>query len=181
MIARIVNGIYYTFAGLWFGAMVMLAISAAVTFKTVRAQMPAAEPAAQNIFAGNIVGNLIDALAVVQMICAVVIVVCIILQSTAFSYQLKRGMVNYLRVALLLVPVALLAFDRLHVNPTIRIHRAAMVETNDADAKAAFDQYHTLAERLGGATTFLLAGAILISPLALQRETGPSPDDHAAG
>lgn len=167
---KFVTGLYYLFLGLWFGAMVMLAVTAAVTFKTVRAQMPDATETAQNMFAGSIVGNVIDALAVIQIVCAAGILVCVAL----LWKRASPGIANKLRLACIAACIALLAGDRLHINPTVHAHRVVMHDPQAAPAvrdaaKVQFDRYHKFSERIGGAQIFILAGTILISPFALHR------------
>jgi len=184
-LARLTVGTYWLALGTWLGAMVMLAIAAATAFQVSREHgvtLPSMQYEGSHlagrdaeVFAGHVVGGMIDKLAIVQMACAVLIFITLLLQLTAFraTLHLRPGSAgNVLRVLLLVVVLALLKFDRIHVNPTIHEHRTAMYEPDISEtayttARAAFDRYHKLSENVGKATVFLLIGAMFTSAFAL--------------
>lgn len=185
---RLTLGGYWLFLGVWIGAMVMLAVGAGITFKTVRDYQPTLHKApyddpaladrAAAILAGGIVGNTLKGLAVIQMACAAVVVVSIIAQCTLFARRLRGGATGWLniaRVALVVLPVAVLAADRLVVTPRVWELRQTMydpsrtVETRAA-AKAEFDRYHKMNERMVGLATLMLAGAMLTSAFVLHQD-----------
>jgi hypothetical protein len=128
-------------------------------------------PEAQNRLAGSIVGSAIDKLAVVEMICAAVIVCCVLLQSTVFKKQLGGRKINAVRIALLVLVIVVLGADRLVVAPTLHQHRSimhtAIDETTILQSKAIFDSMHQWSVRLASTSMLLLAAATLISPFAL--------------
>jgi hypothetical protein len=189
---RIVQGFYWLGLGTWFGAMLMLVIAAAVTFKTVRAHQPTIGVAPYNdpmlaehhssILAGGIVGNVLRALSTLQIICAVIVVTAVVLQCTVFADRLAGpvwGAANLLRIALIAVPIVVVAVDRLHITPTVWQHRAVMYDPGQpaesrAQARAGFDRYHKLSERVVGAAMFMLAAAVLVSPFVLHAPRGPA-------
>src|SRR5690606_5989920 len=106
------------------GAMVMLAVSAAVTFKTVRLHQPTLQTAPFDqpefkgreapVLAGAIVGNSLRALKVIQIVCAVVAVVGVALQCSIWRDHLngpRASFPNLLRIALIAIPIAILLLD----------------------------------------------------------------------
>ncbi len=183
---RIVQGFYWLGLGIWLGALVMLAIMAAVTFRTVRELKPSINAPPYNnpalaerapvIIAGNIVGNSLRALAVLQLICAVMVVMCLILQCSLFADQLRGGVggwVNLLRVALVVMPIFILALDANVITPRIWAQRTVMFDVSQAvevraRAQAVFDRLHKLDERVVGASVWLLMGAVFVSAFAFE-------------
>src|SRR5690348_5023022 len=102
----------------------MLAIAAAVTFRTVRELQPSSNAPPYNapalaekapvIIAGNVVGHTLRALAVLQLICAAIAIACMLLQNSAFAGQIHGGpshWVNLLRIALIVLPVVIVVVD----------------------------------------------------------------------
>lgn len=191
----VVTGVYTLALGVWVGALVMLAVGAAVTFRTTRSfnpslpspyDSPALADRASQILAGGIVGNMIDALSRVQIVCGVIAAACVLLQAIAFREALAnrgRSWMNLVRVICIAVPLVNVAFERLHLNPAIHDLRAAMYDTRVSEefrvsAKAEFDRYHKLSERTTGGAAMLLMIAVLVSPLAL---TARSEESSAGG
>jgi hypothetical protein len=168
---RWTSGFYQLFLGLWFGAIVMLVFAAAITFATVRGELPQWTETQQNILAGGIVGNVIrNGLTMIQLTCAVVVAVCMLLQAVVFGDRLRHGWLNRLRVALIAIPIVIVITDVAYISPTMHTLRQGMHDqanaNRDAD-KAAFDRYHKLSERITGGAMFMLAGALLVSPFVL--------------
>lgn len=190
----VVTGVYTLALGVWVGALVMLAVGAAVTFRTTRAYNPSL-PApydspelagrASQILAGGIVGNMIDALSRVQIICGVVAAVCVLVQMCVFRTALAgrgKSWMNLVRVICIAVPLVNVAFERFYLNPAIHELRAAMYDTSVSDqfrasAKLEFDRLHQLSERTTGGAALLLMIAMLVSPLALTAR----PDEASVG
>ncbi|MCC6580910.1 MAG: hypothetical protein IT440_10755 [Phycisphaeraceae bacterium] len=180
---RLVTGLYFLFLGLWFGSLVMLAVTAAVTFKTVRAFHPTLQtepynhpnlvPHADNILAGAIVGNSLLGLAVIQTICAVLVMTTVAAQFIFFRDRMAQlGWVQAIRVALIAVPMLVLAADRKWVTPSVWRQRQIMYDpTLDESirqlAREKFGHLHKLNERMVAAATLMLAAALLISPFVL--------------
>lgn len=192
----LLTGVYTLALGVWVGAMVMLAIGAAVTFRTTRSFNPAL-PApydapelagrASQILAGGVVGNMIDALSRVQIVCGVIAMACVILQGTLFRAMLPRhgkSIVNAIRIMSIGVAIAFVPLERLFLNPAIHELRTAMYDASENDqaraaAKREFDYLHKISERTTGAAAALLAVAIILSPLALTPRVD-APDETPA-
>ena len=188
---RAVQGAYWLALGTWFGALIMLAIAAATTFQTVAEHRPLLAPpgaarATATMFeataqsgtalAGTIVGRSIDRLRVLQWICAAAAVAALGLQHTAFARRLPRSglgqWMNTLRVALVLLPALILVADTVHINPQLkqqrRIRNDVIATPAQAQAaRASFDRYHHLSERLLSVQVFMLGAAVLASSFAL--------------
>lgn len=175
---RLTQGFYHLFLGVWVGAMVMLAVTAAITFRTVRDFRPALngvseEPVSQMI-AGGIVGNVLQGLAVISGVCAGVVAVCLVLQFACFRDRLERAgnsWLNAARVVLLLFPIMVFVWNVVYLTPEIHAARAEMYDLQKgvmdrAIAKDRFDFLHKLSERVVGGSVFMLAAAALLSPFA---------------
>lgn len=185
LLSGLTNGLYYLGLGTWFGAIVMLAISAAAAFQTVRAfdpslnvapwDQPALASHAPSVLAGAIVGASLNGLKVVQIICAVIVVIALIAQHTLFRKYLTckmAGVRNSVRLLLLAVPVAMLLLNIFWITPEVFQHRDKMWDMNQPEnvreqAKADFDYFHKLSERTTGMSAFALAGCVLVSALVL--------------
>jgi hypothetical protein len=195
---RLVQGFYWLFLGAWFGALVMLVIAAAITFKTVRSYQPVITTAPYNdpglnaphadVLAGGVVGNVLRGLAVVQIVCALGVLLCIVLQCTAFADRLAGGLTglpNLLRILLVAVPVLCLAIDVSIISPRVWHYRVQMynpalsVEVRAA-ARQQFDVYHKLDERVVGTGMFALAAAILASAFVLHAAAAPQATGPAS-
>lgn len=179
------NGFYYLALGTWLGAIVMLAISAAATFQTVRAFEPSLHVApwdqpehashAPSVLAGAIVGSSLNGLKVVQVICALIVVVALIAQHTLFRQYLActvTSVRNLVRLLLVAGPVAILLLNIFWITPQILEHRDRMWDMSQPaevreQAKEDFDFFHKMSERTTGMTAFALAGCVLVSSLVL--------------
>jgi len=188
---RLTQGFYSLFLGLWVGAMVMLAVSAGITFKTVREYKPLITVApyrdatligkAEVILAGGIVGQMLRGLAVISGVCAAVVAVCLVLQYTCFRNRLAHGGNSWLaatRIVLLLLPMAVIGWNEVYLTPTIHRERAAMYDPEQGEdaramAKGRFDLLHKLSERTMGLSVLMLACAALLSPFAFVDEREP--------
>ncbi len=186
MIRRSVDGVYYLLLGVWCGGLVMLAVGAGITFRTVRSYDPVlgAEPyndpaladQAANILAGGVVGNVLGGLAVVEIICAVGLLACVVLQWSVWG--LRWRVMNLVRLGLLVVAAGLLAAHLWVIAPAIDTHRSRMYDPaltagQRAEARAAFEPYHEASEKTAGGMLLLLAGACVISPFVLGSEPTP--------
>lgn len=190
--ARLTNGVYYLALGTWFGAIVMLAISAAVTFHTVRAYEPTLHASPWNqpelaaqapvILAGAIVGGSVHALNIVQIICAIIVALTLIAQHTAFRSYLScriTSVRNIVRLILIAIPAAVLLLTLCWIMPNILVHRSIMWDMTQTTAVREqahddFEHFHKLSERTVGFASFALAGSVLVSSLVLgssQRES----------
>ncbi len=181
---RATQGIYWLFLGLWLGCMIMLAVGAAITFKTVKSYEPTIGQARYNhpdlrdrasgILAGGITGNILKALAVIQGICIAVLMICIIVQCTVFADYLAGGVrsaANLLRIALIALPILIFGVDTLVLSHRIWTYRETMYDPAQTvaqrdEAKSHFDRLHSINVRMGGVATVCLIAAVLVSPFA---------------
>lgn len=185
---RCLQGLYWLGLGTWFGAIVMLVVAAAVTFRTVERFRPTlglapydapvfAERAA-GILAGGVTGASLRGLTVIQVVCALVVCGVAAIQCRYFPARIVGGVAggaNLLRVALIGLPMLLLVADVLWVAPKIRERQAAMYDPAASDqgraaARAGFDRLHHLNVRMLGATGLLVAAAVFASAFALYGE-----------
>jgi hypothetical protein len=181
---RVVQAFYALFLGAWVGAMVMLAVSAAITFQTVRSYKPmimaapydkgALDAQASNIIAGGIVGNVLGGLAWISGICALVVGVCLLLQYVCFRDRMEQRGNSWLgaaRIVLLALPMVVFVWDVKYLTPVIHAERAVMYNPAEKAmdrevARAHFDKLHALSERVVGTSVVMLVLAGLISPFA---------------
>jgi hypothetical protein len=184
---RITVGGWWLALGLWLGAMVMLALTAAATFRAVRDLEPtitvagypafddAASPRHGDIIAGAAVGRSLRSLSMLQRLCAFVAVACLVVQTSVLGHHLAGGAwgwPNVLRMILLALPVMILVGDIYVVSPRVwslrerMLDPAASVEQRAA-ARGEFQIAHKLNENLHKAATLLLLGAAIVSAVAL--------------
>lgn len=192
---RVVQGFYWLGLGAWFGGLVMLAITAAITFRTVREFQPTLQPPydepglaehADSILAGGIVGNVLHGLAAMQIVCAAFVGACVVLQCTVFKPQLvggPTGRANLLRIALIALSVGVLAVDQLAISPRIWAQRDLMYNLDQPaavreEAHATFDKLHKLDERVVGASVWMLAAAAFVSAFAFRAGDEPAAKNH---
>lgn len=196
---RITQGTYWLSVGAWFGAVVMVVITAATTFQTVRDYQPTLglEPynqpglvdKAAPILAGGIVGNVLGRMAVLELVCGGIALVCVALQCTRYAGRITGGVwgrANVLRVGLLVGAVMLVVLDAGVIGPRIRrersvMHDTALSEQTRAESKAAFDRLHKLDERVVGATALLLIATVFASSFALHGHDVPDHIDITPG
>jgi uncharacterized membrane protein YhaH (DUF805 family) len=191
---KLTQGSYWLALGTWFGAIVMLIIAAAITFKTTReyqvtiGKAPLSAPAiaakAPDIMAGAIVGRIIRVLAAVQALCAVTALAAAAAQCTIFRRQIWRqpvkccgiigGTSNVIRLLLLLAAVACFTIDVAVIAPRLqdtrpRLHDPSLPVDQREEARKEFDADHKRSEWLAGSTALLLLGTIMVSACALHR------------
>ncbi|MFA9480405.1 DUF4149 domain-containing protein [Phycisphaerales bacterium AB-hyl4] len=193
---RFTQGLYYLALGTWFGALVMLAIAAAITFRTLEEHAfvlqtgllhaagvePDHAADAPRIFAGEVVGQIIQGLTWLQAICALVAIACLLLQTTLFRRRLAnagRSRANLLRTLLVVGPALVLLLNVFWINPNVWQSREAMydparTETQRIEARLIFDHHHRLSERTTGGAALMLAVAVLISPFAFRVTPAPA-------
>lgn len=188
---RLVNGVYWLCLGGAFGATLMLAISATINFRTLRAFQPlmlSGENNAPHLFphipaiiAGAATGATLDALAVVHLIFFGVVMACVLLQTTLLADAMPGGVksrANVIRLALLLLILGLLSVERGVVSPRVWAFREQMYasqsdEEGRAVARSSFDTWHKASTRILGASLITMIAATLASSFALHPVTAP--------
>jgi hypothetical protein len=167
---------YWLALSTWFGCVLFLAIAAPIIFRTVREADPTLpkvlsvnlEGQHGTLLAGTIVGNLLDMLSRVQMICAAVLLLAIIGQWFFVSLAGPGIILPILRAALYLAAVALVIYDWRVVWPRIQKYRNEYIDHADEPeianpAKEEFDRYHAESVMILRNVLFLLLGIILFS------------------
>ena len=186
---RLIQGCYWLALGAWFGALVMLAISAAATFHTmgtlptpmgmIPPELAASVDRPGDFMAGMIVGQSIDWLRVMQWICAAVLIIAVASHLSVFRGRMPgAGLAqwsNTLRVMLLAAVVLILSVDSFYVSPGLKAARIARygADRSDSQVKAgteSFDKYHDLSVRLVRMQVVMLGVATLASAFALHGE-----------
>ena len=177
-IYSVLQGFYQICISVWFGGAVMFAIAAGVTFKKSRAldgmigveefQGPLfvgdeAVYAASDVFAGQIVGGLVDWFTMLVAICVVYIAFFLALEATTFRRMLKVGVGRWLRLVFLVIAIVLFLFGAGMVHPgmkelnSVRYSEVVSVEVRE-QASDDFKKAHRMSERLVGVEMLLLLG-----------------------
>ncbi len=187
---RVVQGLYWLALGTWFGALIMLAMGAAATFKVMRTYHPltlmpslpvlgeqtvGSNENVATMLAGSIVGLMLDHLRILEMLCAGVLIFTTLLQLITFRRRLARDGVgqwmNTLRVALLIGAIGALAADTFYVNPRIKELRPAMHDAPEPAVRDAlqveFDRFHGYGVRLASMMILMLGVGALASGFVL--------------
>ncbi len=192
---RVIQAIYQVLLGLWVGAMVMLVVGATAAFKFVRGldgilmvslngwREPLVDSGAEGFLAGGFVGAMLARLAVMQLVCAGGLALCVAAQFLWFPGSLigGRGAKRQgVRVFLLAVPAAIVVFNLAVVTPGIDRHRDAKYNPPEGwtaaqidAAESSFDVYHQLSTRTYGVSTLMLLGALAMGPWCLRPPEAP--------
>jgi hypothetical protein len=183
---RVAQSLYWVSLGTWFGAMVMIFLAARSTFAVLPTfqpsinappyNHPALAEAAPRILAGAVNGDALRKLGRLAIACAVVSLACVVIQCTAGSPWLERGgrhWANYLRIALIVLPTAILAFDALVFEPRILkqrdvIYSPDLTAEQRQQERRTFGKLHGVSMLLATAATASLLGALVVSPFAFR-------------
>lgn len=184
LLFRLTQGLYHLALGTWFGATLLMGLGAGFTFATIRAQPltldagptagTALAPFSQDYLAGNVVNRSFDALTVVQVVCAAVLIVALVAQGVAFGDRLERAgrtWANAARVALVALGLALFASD-FAINRggmtqlRLEMYAEGVTEAQHRELRERFDALHDRSSRAMGLSAVAMAAAALVSPLA---------------
>ena len=165
----------------WFGGVMFVAVSAPIIFRTVRESDPVLptvlsvnlEGQHGTLLAGSIVANLLSALAKVELVCAAVMLVCLIAQWAIWP---DRWAQHLIRSALFVAAVVLVLYNRYRVEPQVARHRQQYIDNADNPdvanpAKEQFDRYHRESVTVLMITLAMLLGLILFSASLAQPRT----------
>jgi len=152
---QLIQIIFWLAASTWFGAVIFLAISAPIVFRTVREANPVLphvlsvnlEGQHATLLAGSIVGNLLARLGVIQLGCAGVVLVTSLLQFLFANTGGPNVYVGIFRCIICIIAAAVVAYDRFFIWPKILRSRAEYVDHADEPelanpAKDRFDAHH---------------------------------------
>jgi len=167
---------YWLALSTWFGSVLFIAIAAPIIFRTIREANPILptvlsvnlEGQHGTLLAGTIVGNLLNMLSHIQLLCAAVLLLAIIAQWFYIDRSGAEIIAPILRSAMYLAAVALVLYDRRVVWPRIQIFRQQYIDHADEPdianpAKEQFDRYHQESVTILRNVLFLLLGIILFS------------------
>jgi hypothetical protein len=185
MAFQIVQIVYWLALSTWFGGVLFVAVAAPIVFRTVRESNPVLpgvlsvnlEGQHGTLLAGSIVGNILDRLTRVQLICGVVLLLMLIAQPFVIDLRGQNMTAAILRSAMFLVAVALVVYDWRVVWPKIQKHREEYIDHADEPevanpAKDQFDRYHRQSVSIMMVVLFLLLGMILFSANITPRGRG---------
>jgi hypothetical protein len=168
---------YWLALATWFGGLLFVAIAAPVVFRTVRDADPTLPKVLSvnldgqhaTLLSGTIVGNILESLRRVQLICAGILLLAILGQWFFIDRNDKEQLVGAIvRTALYLGAVAMLLYDWRVVWPRIQQYRNEYIDHADEPdvanpAKENFDRYHQESVTIVGIMLLLLLGMILFS------------------
>lgn len=176
MALQIIQIAYWLSLATWFGGVVFIAVAAPIIFRTVREHDPTLprvlsvnlQGQHSTLLAGSIVGNILETLMRIQLLCALVLLLAILGE---WVYVATTGAlwVNLaLRTALYIGATVLLIYNWRVVWPKINRHRSIYIDhADDPDianpAKEQFDRHHQESVTVLLITLALLLGMILFT------------------
>ncbi|QQE12797.1 hypothetical protein JD969_04855 [Planctomycetota bacterium] len=175
---KLIQSFYYLFLGTWLGSLIMLAFSAAASFKTLRfyKAIPGIEPYSLDIFAnkypeilaGAVVNQSLTYLTQLQVICALGVLLCIFL-NFIFNRKNNCKIPSFIRTTLYMLAVATLLIHIFLTAPTMSTLRDKMYNPDITQVErdttlTKFQTLHKFSERSTGSAVFIIAAIILISP-----------------
>jgi len=173
---QLVQIMYWIALATAFGGVLFVAIAAPVIFRVVREANPVIpsvlsvnlEGQHGTLLAGTIVSHLLTALARVQLLCGIVLLICMIAQLFLVDLAGSNFTAMIIRVVMFLIAAAVVMFDRLVVWPRIQRFRQEYLDHADEPeianpAREQFDREHRRSVTLLSIVLFLLLGMILFS------------------
>src|SRR5262245_20941515 len=175
MFFQFVQVLYWLALATWFGGVLFIAVAAPVIFRTIREADPTLprvlsvnlDKQHSTLLAGSIVANLLNLLVRVQLICAGVVCLTMIVQWLYLDYGNRTHLfAAILRGAMFLAAVALAIYDWLVVWPRVKKFRQEYIDHADEPdvanpAKENFDRYQDESVTVLRNIFFLLLGIIL--------------------
>lgn len=165
---KIARAIAQTAAGIWLGAIVMMAIVAPTTFSVMRT----VDVDRPNTIAGKVMAKNFSRFDKVQISCAAVIIAW---QLASLSMG-RRTTRDKMRMGIILVAAGLMLYSAMVMTPSITFRQADLaVGAPDSAVKAAFDAFHAAAVRIAQAVMVLVL--ILNIEMAMPQHDRRSPED----
>lgn len=191
---QLIQIIFWLALSTWFGAVIFLAISAPIIFRTVRENNPVLtnvlsvnlEGQHSTLLAGSIVGNLLARLAIIQLVCCGVVLVMCILQFFSADLRGTNFILAVVRCVMCGVAGGVVAFDRFVIWPRIVKSRAEYIEHADEPevanpAKDRFDADHRVSMSLIMITIGILLFLIMYSANVQPAPVAQGAETTAAG
>lgn len=151
---QLVQTIYWAALATWFGGVLFVAIMAPVIFRTVREFRPIIptvlsvnlENEHGSLLGGAIVGNILRLLSGIQLGCAAALVLSMVAQYFVMSDVAANRASLFIRAALLVAAIGLVAYDRWSLWPKMWQSRQEYIDHADEPevANAAKDRYDEL-------------------------------------
>lgn len=176
MLFQMVQLFYWLALSTWFGSVIFIAMAAPIIFRTVRENNPILSHVLSvnldgqhsTLLAGNIVFNLVRRLFLVEMICALVVLVMLIVQPFIIDLAASNKGLAIVRSALFIIAVAVVFFDWQFVWPKIQKSRSEYLDHADEPeianpARDRFDEEQRKSLSLLGMVGAVLLGMILFS------------------
>jgi hypothetical protein len=184
---RICESIHIAVLGVWLGAILLAGAAAAVVFPLMKDLNPTLPRFAKYdgphwLLAGGKVGQLVFfALDLVQFVCVLTAGATLVVSLVWMGLPVRRWS-TFLRIALLLALVGVLAYQFGVLAPdlqaNLRSYWAAAEAGDNVSAAAfreAFDRGHPLATRLLGSTAAAVLASIAVATWSIA-DTGPEPE-----
>ncbi len=149
---RVLRTLNIAAAGIWLGAMILIAIVAATTFSEMRTIDGIERP---NYVAGRVMAKNFARFDRIQIACAAVLVLSHI--GIAAAGRMRRG--DWLRAPLILAAALLTAYGAFKLTPTIQNMQnvVAAAENPEAEVRRVFDGFHHTAVTLSKINLSLVA------------------------
>jgi hypothetical protein len=183
MLFQLVQIVYWLALSTWFGSVLFVALAAPVIFRTVGQSNPILtdvlsvnlEGQHGTLLAGTIVGELLQRLLTLELVCGAALLVTLAIQPFVIDVSSGGGSAladnraaAVLRSALFLAAAAVAGYDRFVVWPRLMGHRSTYIEHADEPevanpAKDAFDREQRRSLTLLMTLAALLLGMILFS------------------
>jgi hypothetical protein len=176
MLFQSVQLFYWLGLSTWFGSVIFIAMAAPIIFRTVRENNPILSHVLSvnldgqhsTLLAGSIVFNLIERLLLVELICAVILLLTLVAQPFVIDMAGNNKTMVVVRSVLFLASVIVVYIDRQVVWPKIQTSRQTYLDHADEPeianpAKDRFDQEQRKSLTLLSVVVALLLGMILFS------------------
>jgi hypothetical protein len=177
LLLQLVQVVYWLALSAWFGGTLFIAIAAQVIFRSVKESNPVLpdvlavnlEGQHSTLLAGTIVGNLLSAMAKVQLSCAAVLLLMMIAQWLLLDLHNSWNLTSaFVRSAMYIAATVLVMYDWRIVWPRVAKYRKEFIDNADEPEKAnpaleKFDQYQRESMTILSILLFLLLGIVLFS------------------
>lgn len=184
---QLIQIFYWLSLSTWFGGALFIALVAPVIFHTIREFNPTLpsvhgttlQSQHATLLAGAIIGRMLTKLRQIQVVCAAILLITLILQWLLMDYDARSITYASARSALYLLAIVTLILDYFWITPKIRESRQQYIDHADEPeianpARDRFDTYHHRSVLLLGIQLFLLLGLILFSVNVVYVTTLPS-------
>lgn len=170
MLMRILRMLAGMAAGVWLGAMILIAIVAQTTFATMRTT-GVDEP---NSVAGQVMARNFSKFDIIQMVCASIV----LLWQIAAWFGGARSLMHRVRFIAVAVAFCLACYSATVLTPRIA-GMGQQLSVSDIEAKAIFDDFHHSAVRLSQINLILVA--FIAGTLAWAGANRTTVGSHSSG